>query len=84
MSLRVRRSREAVIRLTWIMQSVRANRMGSGGLFLGRGRGGLAINVIKRVLYLGGKVVILIICMTRGGEGSNESDGRIVVYCRNQ
>ena len=36
------------------------------------------INVIQRVLYLGGNVVTLIICITRGGEGSNGSDGRIV------
>ena len=78
MSLRMRRSSDAVTQLAWIMQCVRANKMGSGGLFLNRGRGGLLIYVIQRVLYLGVNVVTLIICMTRGGEGSNGSDGGIV------
>ena len=74
----MRRGSDAVARLAWVMQCVRANKMGSGGLFLDRGRGSLLINVIQRVLYLGGSVVTLIICITRGGEGSNGSGGRVV------
>jgi hypothetical protein len=59
------------------MQCVRANRI-ARWFFFKRGLGGLTRNVIQRSLYLGGNVVPLLICRTRGGEGSNGSDGRRV------
>ena len=60
------------------LEALLPDRIGSGGLFFKRGLGGLTKNVVQRLLYLRGNLVTLMICSTRGGEGSNGSDGRRV------
>ena len=72
--MRISRGSGTVNLLAWIMQYARANRIGSGGLVLGGGLGGLMQNIIQRLLYLGGNVVKLMICRTRGGEGRDQME----------